>query len=99
MGSLLKPAHGPYQHVRGDAGSPKHLVCETAATTALRGVIGNEHQEVKVAVRAMIPPRLRSQEVNSLRLICRQQAFEDLGQRLTVLFRKVGERSPDGLCC
>lgn len=70
----------PNQNVRSSRYTPANLVGQTTSAPVQRRVVGNDDQQVVVAVRSGLAAGVRAEKVDALRPIGLHQAADDLAE-------------------
>jgi hypothetical protein len=77
---FFEVAVGADQHVRRNPRPTQGVVSQAAPATLLGSIVGNDHEQVVVAVRTGLSPRGRPEEIDALGLVLGHEAFHHLGQ-------------------
>lgn len=80
MGAGVKPPATAHHRIDGGCRAPKHFVCELAVAPFRGRIIGNDEEQVVVAVGPGIAARLRAEEINPFGTIRIDEAADDLGK-------------------
>lgn len=83
MAPALEVGTGPNQHIRGDSCSAECLIRQAAASTLPHHIIGNHHQDIKVAVGTLITPGARTKQVDLFGVVGLLQPLDDLSKSRT----------------
>jgi len=89
MGAALKASTRPHQNVSGCAGAPQPLIGKPTPFVIFWSVIGNNDQQVKVTVRAVVTSGLRAKEVDAVRFVGFRQTLYDACKGTHILCRQV----------